>query len=110
MTKILAFASLAFAISMSACNNEKSEAKEAAKDSSLPAAAVSSAWTRNDEMEFMDGCVEKSAPTMGEEKAFNTCKCILRQIQTKNPSNDSTQTALLMTDTTQMAAMAQACK
>jgi len=108
MMKLLAIATIA--LSLGACNNEKSEAKQTAKDSSIPATALSSAWTRDDEMEFMDGCVEKSAPTMGEEKAFNTCKCILRQIQTKNPANDSTQTALLMTDTTQMAAMAQACK
>lgn len=88
------------------CNTKEPNSK---KSDSENAAKVASAWTREDEMEFLDACVMESSEKLGEEKAFNQCKCILRQIQSENPGNDSTKSALIMTDTARMAAMAAKC-
>jgi len=89
-----------------ACNSSP----ETRETSSSNAAKGAPGWARNDEMEFLDACVENSAERLGEEQAFNTCKCILRQIQEKNPENDSAKVALMITDTAQMKAMADKCR
>lgn len=96
-------------VTFTACNSKSPTSKNSSSDNAAKGSGTS-AWTREDEMEFMDACVEGSSERLGEEKAFNQCKCILRQIQAENPGNDSTKSALIMTDTAKMAAMAQKCK
>lgn len=92
---------------VTACNSKAPGSETSSSDNAAKAGA--SAWTREDQMEFLDACVEMSTERLGEEEAFNKCKCILRQIENENPSNDSTKSALIMTDTAKMAAMAAKC-
>lgn len=102
---ILAAAFLAF----TACNSKAPTSQNAASENAAKG-KVSHSWTREDEMEFLDACVEGSAERLGEEKAFNHCKCVLRQMQAANPSNDSAKAALIITDSTRMAAMLSKCE
>ena len=90
-----------------ACNSKSP--KTASESSSENAAKQPVTWTRDAEMNWMDECVEGSKGTLGEEKAFNQCKCILRQIQEKNPTNDSARNVTITNDTALIASMAKNC-
>ena len=91
-----------------ACNSK--DPKVASQSSSENAAKQTVTWTRDAEMSWMDECVEGSKTTLGEEKAFNQCKCILRQIQEKNPSNDSLKNVQITNDTALITTMAKNCE
>jgi hypothetical protein len=91
-----------------ACNSKSP--KTASESTSENAAKQAVGWTRDAEMNWMDECVENSKGTLGEEKAFNQCKCILRQIQEENPTNDSVRNVKLTSDTATVAAMAKKCE
>ena len=92
-----------------ACNNEATTTSPG-KDSNqnnTPAATAQS-WTQEDELEFINGCVDKAKARFGEEKAYVYCKCILAQVETKY-AMDSTLISKL-SDTAQVAKMAQNCE
>ena len=91
-----------------ACNSKSP--KTAGESSSENAAKQPVTWTRDAEMNWMDECVEGSKKRLGEEKAFNQCKCILRQFQEKNPTNDSAKNVTMINDTALIASMAKNCE
>ena len=95
-------------VTFMACNSKSP--KVASESSSENAAKQSVNWTRDAEMNWMDECVEGSKNRLGEEKAFNQCKCILRQIQEKNPSNDSLKNVEITGDTALVTEMAKHCE
>lgn len=100
---------LAVLLTTFACNNkENGTARASVSDNT--AKATSSSWTKNDEMQFIDGCLDQSAAKLGDDKAFNHCKCILRQLEQKNPQNDSLVSEKLMNDTAEVARMLANCK
>jgi hypothetical protein len=95
-------------VTFMACNSKNP--KVAKESTSENAAKQPVSWTRDAEMHWMDECVEGSKNKLGEEKAFNQCKCILRQIQEKNPTNDSLKNMEIISDTALVTTMAQHCE
>ena len=91
-----------------ACNGKSP--KVATESTSENAAKQTVSWSRDAEMSWMDECVEGSKNRLGEEKAFNQCKCILRQIQEKNPANDSLKNVEITGDTALITTMAKQCE
>ena len=106
MSKIILLLSVIF---LAACNSDGSNSK-ATKDSIQTQKTIASSWTNQAEMEFIDDCVINAKERLGEEKAFNQCKCVLRQIQENNPANDSLTSVKLMMDTAQIAGFARKCQ
>ena len=93
-----------------ACN---SKSPKVATESSTENAAkqpVATSWTRDAEMSWMDECVKGSKEKLGEEKAFNQCKCMLRQWQAQNPANDSLKDEKIKNDTALLATMFKNCE
>ena len=106
MSKIILLLSVIF---LAACNSDGTNSK-ATKDSIQTQKTIASSWTNQAEMEFMDACVEGAKQRLGEEKSFNQCKCILRQMQENNPTNDSLTSAKMMMDTARIAGFARNCQ
>ena len=103
MYKILLLAALAFASCKDdnkAPDKQQNPTNGTSKDSTLTA----------DEMDFVDGCVENAQATIGEEKAFVLCKCILMQVKKDNPNLDSATLARTVSDTAEIGALAKNCK
>jgi hypothetical protein len=106
MAKFILFLSIIF---FASCNSDGTNSS-VKKDSIKTQKKIAASWSNNDEMEFMDNCVEGAKERLGEEKAFNQCKCILRQLQEKNPTNDSTASISIMSDTAQLVQFAKKCQ
>jgi hypothetical protein len=94
---------------LTACNNNASSTnpgKDPVVKNTSSAAAKS--WTKEDELEFMSGCVDNAKARLGDEKSYTYCKCILAQVKTKY-TMDSTIIQRL-SDTAEVAKMAQNCE
>jgi hypothetical protein len=66
-------------------------------------------WSKDDDMEFLDGCVANSSHSLGDTQSFQLCKCLLEQVKKKYPALDSTAEAVL-SDSARIADMARNCK
>ena len=79
-----------------ACNN--ADTNTAAKDS-LPTIDTPQVhyftWTKQEEGEFLSGCVDSAKVKLGETAAYRYCNCVLRQLRQKFPSMDSAATMLI---------------
>lgn len=83
-----------------------------ANDSTSPAASSDTTGQRmsESEMAFLSGCVDNAKSLYGEAQAFALCKCILEQVQQKFPNADSATLITHLSDTTEVARMAQQCR
>ena len=99
-----------FLFCLLACNSKNPKVATQSSSENAAKQPVGKGWTRDAEMNWMDECVEGSKEKLGEEKAFNQCKCILRQWQTQNPDNDSLKDESLQKDTALLASMAKNCE
>ncbi len=93
---------------LAACTNTATNDTKADTTAKQPSPVTTVA--NDDEMNFVDACVENSKQRLGEAKAYATCKCIYDQVKQKNPSGDSAAMDAILADTTQIAAMAAKCK
>jgi len=89
-----------------ACNNDSTN-ESSKKDSTSPSSTAGT-WTKEDELEFVDGCVENAKARFGEAEAYSYCRCIFNQVKTKYTSMDSA-TILKLQDTAEVAKMAKNC-
>lgn len=106
MAKFILFLSIVF---LAACNSDGSNSS-VKKDSVQTQKTITSSWSNDDRMQFLDACVEGAKQRLGEEKSLKQCNCILKQMQVKNPTNDSTTSANIMSDTAQLAQFAKNCQ
>jgi|SRR6476469_3813062 len=65
-------------------------------------------WPKEEENEFMSGCVDSAKIKIGEPAAYVQCKCILEQLQSGYPNMDSAAPALM--DVKYVASLAEKCK
>lgn len=93
-----------------ACNNQSSEPATKQGAVSTTATAGKTTLSRESEMEILDECIDNAKATLGAEKSYALCSCILRQVQEKHPGADSTALVDHLSDTAQVAQMAQQCK
>ena|SRR5215203_3972491 len=93
-----------------ACNSKSPKVASQSSSDNAARSAPAGGWSRDAEMSWMDECVEGSKKNLGEEKAFNQCKCILRQIQAQNPLNDSLKNVRIINDTALITSMAKNCE
>ncbi len=91
-----------------ACTNEGSTKDGKDSASTNTTSATAKTWTQEDELEFMNGCVDNAKARLSNEKAYAYCKCVLAQVKTKY-AMDSTIIAKL-SDTAEVAKMAQNCE
>ncbi len=91
-----------------ACTNEASTKDGKDSASTNTTSATAKTWTQEDELEFMNGCVDNAKARLSSEKAYAYCKCVLGQVKTKY-AMDSTIIAKL-SDTAEVAKMAQNCE
>lgn len=104
MYKLLLFLGLAVFVS---CKDNKTPTKQQGVTNSDPIAKDS---FTTDEMDLIDGCVENAQASIGEEKAFILCKCILLQVKKDNPNLDSATLARTISDTAKVGQLAKNCK
>ncbi|HVF81857.1 MAG TPA: hypothetical protein VM884_07985 [Flavisolibacter sp.] len=91
-----------------ACNNNTSTTENGNDTGVKNTPPAAKSWTKEDELEFISGCVDKAKARFGEEKAYSYCKCILAQVEAKYEI-DSTLVSRL-SDTSEVATMAQNCE
>jgi hypothetical protein len=65
-------------------------------------------WPKEEENEFMSGCVDSAKIKIGEPAAYAQCKCILEQLKSGYPNMDSAAPALM--DVKYVANLAEKCK
>lgn len=96
-----------------ACNNPSATA-ESKKDSAAAATAAASDTSQTgmdrNALEFLAPCVDNAKVRLGEQQAYVLCKCIYGQVQQKYPNADSATLLSHLSDTTEVAQMAQNCK
>lgn len=95
-----------------ACNNQSPapENKQGVGSSTTAPSNKATSLSRESEMEILDECIENAKATLGAEKSYTLCRCILRQVQEKHPSADSTALVMHLSDTAEVAQMAQKCQ
>lgn len=104
---IFSFCSLFFI----ACNNQSETPSDTQGTTTNKAATpLRTALSRESEMEILDECIDNAKGNIGESRAYSLCKCVLNQIQAKHPDADSTALVMHLSDTTEVARMAQQCK
>lgn len=98
---------------LAACGNADSS-KTAGTDSLQRPATVIALPTDsaalNEELSFIEGCVDNAKLTLGEQKGYAFCKCLYGQVHTKNPTMDSAQLAAMLQDTAMMNRLAANCR
>ena len=101
---------LALYIFCFSCSNEASNtATEKAYASAAPG-GVTRTLSKESELEIIGECVDNAKATLGDTQAYALCKCVLGQVQDKYPNADSAALIMHLSDTTEVAAMAKACK
>jgi hypothetical protein len=105
MSKIILFLALLFA----SCNSSgpSSNGKDSANVQNSKDGG-SSAWTKEDENEFLAGCIDEAKARYPEDTAFIYCNCVLKQLKKNFPSMDSASVAL--TDSSRAVAFTKNCK
>jgi hypothetical protein len=109
MKKLLFFSCAVFVL---ACNNQ-SATGESGKDTAARSASptVMTHLSAESEMEILEGCIDNAkASKLDETKAYALCRCVLRQVQEKYPSADSTALVDHMSDSTEMVQMVKKCQ
>jgi hypothetical protein len=79
---------LFFALLLASCNNN-SQSSAIQDDSSSSKTKATASWSKEDENNFLDECIETSKGKYGEDTAYRLCNCALKQVQQKYPSADS---------------------
>ena len=69
---------------------------------------VAAAWSKEEEGDFLYGCMESVKGQLDEQKAYAYCKCLLSKAQQRFPTLDSAE--IVLADTTQAAELSKACK
>jgi len=106
MQKIFLFL---FVAALFACNNSSRSGR--ASDSTKKTAGLpSDSMAREATFSFIDGCMENSKLTLGDQKAFAFCKCIYDQLKAQNPGADSLEIDRIAMDTARLAKMAANCR
>ena len=100
---VLVFLITTFAI---ACNSSANKTDTGKTDSTNTKSTFS--WSREDELEFLAGCVDNAKVKLGDTLAYAQCNCVLEKLQQTFPSLDSA--AGTLSDTTKAAAFASQCK
>ena len=65
-------------------------------------------WSKDEEGEFLAGCVGQAKARLGEEKAFVHCNCVLGELKKNFPNIDSAAPVLM--DVQRAAEFAAPCK
>ena len=94
-----------FLFAFVACNNASDTGKNNKTDS--PARKESS-WTKDDENEFLAGCVDNAKSRYSEDTAYFYCKCVLEKLKQHFPNADSAEAALK--DSISAAQYTQGCQ
>lgn len=92
------------------CSNESSESASESPSTSAAPGSVTQAFSTESELEILASCVDNAKTTLGDTKAYALCKCVLGQVQQKHPNADSAALIRYLSDTAEVAAMAQKCK
>lgn len=100
------FKFLAFVIVLAACNTGPGSGKNAVQIDSKVKQGFN--WSKEEENEFLLGCVDSAKVKMDEAAAFAQCKCILGQLKQNFPSMDSAAPALM--DVKRVATFVEMCK
>lgn len=106
MFKISALLTVLFLTACNSNSSESSSTSDSSKNANSSATTVST-WSKEDENEFLDGCIENAKVRLGLDTAYIYCNCVLKQIEQEFPTMDSASTALL--DTTRAAAFTEKC-
>ncbi|HEU4634147.1 MAG TPA: hypothetical protein VFS22_09195 [Flavisolibacter sp.] len=99
------FKFLTLLVVLAACNTSPESGKNAEKDGT---AKREYKWSKEEENEFLLGCVDSAKVKMDEAAAFAQCKCILAQLKENFPNMDSAAPALM--DVKRVAAYVEKCK
>lgn len=94
-----------------ACTNGSSDTagnKDSAASSTV--ANTTGAGLSNDALSFLAPCVDNAKATLGEQQAYALCKCMYNQVQQQHPNEDSTTLLKHLSDTAEVASLAQKCK
>lgn len=98
---LLLFVSLALA-----CNSSSKKSEAPKEDSTSKAKSYS--WTKEEERDFLAGCVDNAKGKLGDTLAFAQCNCVLSKLKESFPSLDSASPTLM--DSAKAAAIASKCK
>jgi hypothetical protein len=95
---------------IASCNNDSENT--AASDSTTAASTTNQqqayTWSKDEEGEFLAGCVGQAKARLGEEKAFVHCNCVLSELKKNFPNIDSAAPVLM--DVQRAAEFAAPCK
>jgi hypothetical protein len=110
MKKLLAFFCFAFLI---ACNNQESS-PASGNNTTNSSTAVANKLSEQTRFEILAGCVDDIRATAGSNfdsvKTYALCNCMLREMQAKYPTADSTVLVNYLNDTLQVAQVAPRCQ
>ena len=85
MTKLI----FIYAVILIACNN--SEGSKTGSDNSDRAFN----WSKEDENEFLSGCIDETKGRYSEDTAYIYCNCVLGKVKQRFPSADSAASVLI---------------
>lgn len=91
-----------------ACNSKQSSAETKVKGADSSMVSAGAVWPKEDENEFLSGCIESLKGKLPEDSAFIQCNCVLKQLKQKFPNMDSASSFLM--DTVKAAAIAANCR
>jgi hypothetical protein len=91
-----------------ACNSKRTSAGDKATGADSSMVMVNTVWPKEDENEFLAGCIESLKDKLPEDSAYMHCNCVLKQLKQKFPNMDSAANYLM--DTAKAAAIAANCK
>jgi hypothetical protein len=95
---------IAGSICLMSCNNSSDTAGGNDKKES----SATSQWTKEDENEFLSGCVDNAKARYSEDTAYSFCKCVLEKIKKEIPTADSAESVLR--DSARAMSYTQGCR
>lgn len=93
-----------------ACKNNSTPANGKAATLTNSSSNTAKTWSKEDELEFIDGCVGNAQEQLGATQAYSLCKCMLVQVKEKFAAADSIAIATHLSDTAQITQMMRKCR
>jgi hypothetical protein len=105
---MLKLCSVLLALVLLGCNTNNSSGAKKDTTQATAVTEVPSNWSKEDEQEFINSCMENAKASASDTVAYAYCKCMLEKVQQRFPTLDSTVTVLQ--DSTEAAKIAEGCK